>query len=93
MDAIVLLLPLLLLLMIVTPTAVAHGENKLAPDPNKSAPYNTGFSQGYVGIPLKGHHTHNFLAGYINGTALYWFNRGDTEGYNACELYRLPELC
>ena len=61
--------------------AIAHGENELAPDPNKSWRYNGGFSQGYIGLPLKGHHTQEYLLGYRNGTALYWFNRGDTEGY------------
>jgi len=75
-------------LIIVSPTAHTFGENQLAPISNESAPYNAGFSQGYVNasggnIPLKGHHTYDFVVGYINGTASYWFNRGDTEGYNA----------
>jgi len=56
------------------------GENK--PIPGKSAAYNVGFSQGYTGVPLKGHHTQQFLAGYINGTASFQQNKGFSEGYS-----------
>lgn len=62
----------------ITPTG-----DYLTPDLNKSAAYNMGFAQGYLGFPLllKGHHTSQFLMGYKNGTGLYWLNRGDAEGY------------
>lgn len=53
----------------------------LTPDTNKSVTYNEGFSQGYIQFPLKGYHTLEFLTAYRNGTELYWFNRGEAEGY------------
>ena len=34
------------------------------------------------GLPLKGHHTQQYLLGYINGTSLYESNRGGVSGYN-----------
>src|SRR5215813_12326444 len=58
------------------------GENELVPIPGKSAAYNAGFSQGYIGVPLKGHHTQQFLAGYINGTASFQQNKGFSDGYS-----------
>jgi tetratricopeptide (TPR) repeat protein len=54
----------------------------LTPDPNESAAYNAGFTQGYEGIPLKHHHTHDFLTGYKNGISSYLFNRGEVEVEN-----------
>jgi hypothetical protein len=38
--------------------------------------------QGVSGVELKGHHTQEFMSGYINGTKGYLANRGWTEGYN-----------
>jgi tetratricopeptide (TPR) repeat protein len=58
------------------------GENELVPIPGKSAAYNAGFSQGYIGVPLKGHHTQQYLLGYTNGTSLYESNRGGVFSYN-----------
>ena len=49
----------------------------LTPDSNKSAVYNSGFAQGYLGLPLKGHHTLEFLTAYKNGTGLYWLHHGE----------------
>jgi hypothetical protein len=71
MNAIILLLPLLLL---VTP-AIAHATNE-------SWRYNQGFLMGVSGVELIGHHTQEFLSGYINGTHDYWYNRGYAEGNN-----------
>ena len=61
--------------------AHASATNELAPDPSKSVAYNAGFSAGYLGLPLKGHHTQQYLLGYTNGT-LYESNRGGVSGYN-----------
>jgi hypothetical protein len=52
------------------------------PDPNHSANYNSGFRQGYEGIPLKYHHTDAFLTGYRTGSESYWSNRGQVESEN-----------
>lgn len=41
--------------------AHAYATNELAPDPSKSVAYNAGFSAGYLGLPLKGHHTQQYL--------------------------------
>jgi hypothetical protein len=60
-----------LLLVAITPR-VAHATNSL------TAPYNAGF----LGVPFKGHHTANFIAGYLNGTNSYWYNRGTVWGFN-----------
>ena len=35
------------------------------------SPYDAGFWQGVSGIELKGHHTKQFMAGYINGSQSY----------------------
>ena len=48
----------------------------------KSERYNQGFSQGYRGFPLKGHHTNDFILGYLNGSSSYQINRGEAEAYN-----------
>jgi hypothetical protein len=61
---------------------VAYGESELAPQPGKSDRYNAGFAQGYLGLALKGHHTNEFLLGYINGSSLIQLNRGDVQGYS-----------
>ena len=76
MNVIILLLPLFLL-VIVTP-AIAHDEkpDQIAPNTDKSWKYNSGFSAGYLSLPLKRHHTQEYLTGYRNGTASYEFNRG-----------------
>jgi hypothetical protein len=44
--------------------------------------YDTGYLQGVQGVELKGNHTQEFLAGYINGTQLFQRNKGYAEGYN-----------
>jgi hypothetical protein len=44
--------------------------------------YNAGYLQGVSGVQLKGTHTQEFMSGYINGTEIYWYNRGYTEGNN-----------
>ena len=61
---------------------VAYAESEIAPQPGKSDPYNAGFAQGYLGLALKGHHTNEFLLGYINGSSLIQSNRGDVQGYS-----------
>ena len=33
-------------------------------------------------MPLKGHHTQEYLAGYRNGTSDIQFNRGAVDGWN-----------
>jgi hypothetical protein len=55
--------------------------NELAPDPDQSAAYNAGFSQGYMGIPFQGHHTEQFILGYINGS------QGIQKQDRSCRLY------
>jgi hypothetical protein len=49
---------------------------------NESWRYNAGYLQGVQGAGLKGHHTVEFLQGYVKGTQQYWFNRGVAEGNN-----------
>ncbi|MFZ0514743.1 MAG: hypothetical protein WAM14_24275 [Candidatus Nitrosopolaris sp.] len=34
-----------------------YGKNEITPTPNQTAPYNTGYIQGFIGTPFKGHHT------------------------------------
>ena len=58
---------LLLFLVMITPTAYIFGET-LAPIPGESAAYNSGFDAAYLELPFKGHHTQDYLDGYINGT-------------------------
>lgn len=68
--------------MVVAGVPLAHATNEIAPIPG-SKRYNAGFSTGYLGLPLKGHHTQEYLTGYINGTSLYQFNRGQVFANNA----------
>jgi hypothetical protein len=67
-----------------TDTAYGNG-SAIAHATNESWRYNAAFLQGVSGVELKSHHTQEFMAGYINGTQIYWNNRGYAEGNN-----RLP---
>jgi hypothetical protein len=53
-----------------------------APVVAESAAYNAGFQQGYELIPLRYHHTQDFILGHENGTSSYWNNRGQVEAEN-----------
>jgi hypothetical protein len=83
MVKIVYIAPLVIALVGIFCHQVAYGENELGPDPSKSAAYNAGYSAGYLGLPLKGHHTNDFILGYVNGSSSYQVNRGEVEGYNS----------
>lgn len=48
----------------------------LIPDQHESQAYNHGFSDSFIGKPLVGHHTQNYIYGYRNGTQAYWDIRG-----------------
>lgn len=43
----------------------------LIPDQDKSQAYNSGFSSGFIGKPLVGHHTQNYTHGYEEGSIMY----------------------
>jgi hypothetical protein len=59
---------------------------ELAPLRGYSDQYNQGFSDGYIGTPLIGDHTHDYLTGYKNGTSSFQFNKGFAEGYSRIPL-------
>jgi len=60
-------------------------QNAVTSDSPGTNPYDIGFWQGVSGVELKGHHTPEFIAGYINGSQNYQSNRGYVDGNN-----RLP---
>jgi hypothetical protein len=43
----------------------------VAPQPDKTLRFDAGFAAAYLGLPLKGHHTQEYIIGYMNGTASY----------------------
>ena len=54
----------------------------VAPQPDKTSRFDAGFTAAYLGLPLKGHHTQEYIIGYINGTASYESDRGEMFGYS-----------
>jgi hypothetical protein len=50
--------------------------SELTPDPYYSSAYNAGYSHGYQGDNLTGHHTLAFFHGYFNGSKDFWYNKG-----------------
>ncbi len=44
------------------------GQDGMYAQPDQSAAFSEGFSQGYLGVPFKGHHTEQFTLGYVNGS-------------------------
>jgi hypothetical protein len=77
----ILLIPLLLL-VVITPVVVhAKATNELKPIPGQSAAFSAGYSQGYLGVPLKGYHPEQFLLGYINGTKVLQESKAEVAGY------------
>jgi len=58
----------------------------LIPFSDKTASCNAGFSQGFTGVPLKGHHTQEFIYGYKNGTSTYGIIVGQ---YGVSMVYQL----
>jgi hypothetical protein len=48
--------------------------------------YRLGFLQGVSGVELKGHHTQEFMSGYVNGSQDYWYDRGYAESINKISM-------
>ena len=80
MNAIILLFPLLLLIVVITP-AVVHATNDMMPDGKKlswdwhllpdsshSIQWDDGYKAGYMGVHPMAEHTRDFWAGYRSGT-------------------------
>jgi hypothetical protein len=74
-----LLILLIIPLLVITPTVA---NSLLTPFSDKSWRYNAGFEQGFLAIPFKGHHTADFVIGYINGTSTFNMNRSENPGHN-----------
>jgi hypothetical protein len=68
--------------VVITPVVVhAKATNELKPIPGQSAAFSAGYSQGYLGVPLKGYHPEQFLLGYINGTKVLQESKAEVAGY------------
>jgi hypothetical protein len=65
-----------------TPTPTVAFAKAIAHTTNQSWRYNAGFLQGVSGVQLTSHHTPEFMAGYLNGSQIYWNNKGYAEGNN-----------
>ena len=88
MNSVLFIIPVLL---VRAPTAV-WATNELVPFGDKSAAYNAGFSQGFLGTPFKGHHTQDFIYGYKNGTRSYQFNLGSVMAYNGLRVHLITMI-
>jgi len=56
------------------------GQDGMYAQPDQSAAFSEGFSQGYLGVPFKGHHTEQFTLGYVNGSQEIRNNRAEVAG-------------
>jgi len=75
---------LLLTPMLIVPTIHAERENKLLFPKSifpQSDAYKTGWAAGFLGQPFNGHHTQDYIFGYLNGTSTYVFNYNQTSGH------------
>jgi hypothetical protein len=81
----------LFLSMIVSPIHVfGLEENKLLFPKSmfpQSDAYKTGWAAGFLGQPFKGHHTRDYIFGYLNGTSTYVYNYNDTSGGHNLDWY------
>jgi hypothetical protein len=84
-------LSIILLMVVLAPTlAMATESNKLL-FPKSMFPesdrYKSGFSQGFLGQPFLGHHTQDYIYGFLNGTTTYVYNYNDTGGGHDLDWY------
>jgi hypothetical protein len=56
--------------------AISQDGMALIPSQEEPLPYNQGFSSGFIGKPLVGHHTQNYTEGYEAGSLMYQEIRG-----------------
>jgi hypothetical protein len=49
--------------------------------------YKLGWSAGFLDQPFLGHHTRDYIFGYLNGTTTYVFNYNDTGGGHDMSWY------
>lgn len=53
----------------------------------QSSVYKAGWAAGFLGQPFKGHHTQDYIFGYLNGTTTYVYNYNDTGGGHDLDWY------
>ncbi|MGC2571928.1 MAG: hypothetical protein WA364_10500 [Candidatus Nitrosopolaris sp.] len=81
----------LFLSMIVSPIqGFLQNENKLLFSKSmfpQSDAYKTGWAAGFLSQPFKGHHTRDYIYGFLNGTSIYVYNYNDTGGGHNLDWY------
>jgi hypothetical protein len=53
----------------------------------QSDAYKGGWAAGFLGQPFKGHHTQDYIYGFLNGTSTYVYNYNDTGGGHNLDWY------
>jgi hypothetical protein len=61
--------------------------DELTGSPYRSQAWNSGYSDGFFGYDLEGHHTKDFFYGYENGSQNFQWDRGYADGLSGKPLH------
>ncbi|MGA9153895.1 MAG: hypothetical protein WBZ36_25225, partial [Candidatus Nitrosopolaris sp.] len=87
MSAVAVLIATVVIPLIFTlgPHVFGYEENKLLFPKSmfaQSDVYKAGWAAGFLRQPFEGHHTRDYIFGYLNGTSTYVYNYNETTGHN-----------